>query len=55
MEKVERLRKKEKKKKKNLMGHRQLYVELLEEVEWREVEKGKRGINGDVRRLDLGW
>ena len=22
---------------------------------WGEVEKGKGGINGDGRRLDLGW
>ena len=22
---------------------------------WGEVEVGKRGINGDGRRLDLGW
>ena len=41
--------------KRNTHGHRQQYGNCQREGRWREVEEDKGGINGDGRRLDLGW
>ena len=35
--------------------HRQQYDDYQRERGREEVEEGKGGINGDGRRLDLGW
>ena len=43
------------KQNKNLIDRDNSTVITRGEGPCREVEKGKEGINGDGRRLDLGW
>ena len=42
-------------KKRKTHGHRQQYSDCQREGGVREFEEGKEGLNGDGRRLDLGW
>ena len=37
------------------LKHRQQYGDYQREKGWGEIENRKWGINGDGRRLDLGW